>query len=1038
MRGHLSKALVPAILTAVACATAVAASGQGVRVDSETFGGLRARAIGPATMSGRITALDAVAGDRTTVFVATAGGGLWKSADGGIVFKPVFDRHNQSVGAVTVDRANPRVVWAGTGESWVRNSVAPGDGVYRSSDGGDSWTRVGLEQTERISRIVIHPKDAATVYVCALGAMSADHPDRGVYRTTDAGKTWEKILFVAPTTGCADLAIDPQDPTRLYAGMWQFRRQPWHFTSGGPGSGLYRSTDGGATWSRLSAGLPPGELGRIAVAVAPSSPSRVYATVEAARTMLYRSDDRGDTWAALSDASAVTTRPFYYSRLVIDPLEASRLYKVGQTAAASEDGGRTFGGIGGGGLFGPSYHPDVHDVWINPANSEHVIIGTDGGVYISYNRGTTFRFVGGLPVSQFYHVSVDMEVPYNVYGGLQDNNTWYGPSRRAGGVANRHWNSLTGGDGFWVFVDPTDSDIVYSEYQGGNLFRTRKSTLESKDIKPSPAAGEAKYRFNWNTPIHLSPNDPGTLYYAAQFVFRSRDRGESWTRISPDLTTNDPAKLQQHTSGGLTLDNSTAENHCTIFAIAEAPGQPGVIWVGTDDGQVQLTRDGGGTWANLTANLRGVPPHTWVSSIDASRHAPGTAFVTFDGHWTGDMAPYVFRTTDFGATWTALATPDLKGYVHIVRQDPVNPDLLFVGTEFGLFVSLDAGRQWAQFTANLPNVAVRDLVIHPRDHDLVLATHGRGIYVIDDLTPLRALSAEALERDVAFLPVRPSAMVAPVSDSSTNGDGEFVGDTPSESASIVYYLKRRHMVGDMRLEVYDQQGTLVATLDALKRRGLNRVEWPMRSKVPRSAPGTAGPTSLFALLGPRVPAGTYHVKMIKADQTYESTVTLVPDPRSRHTDEDRQIQQQTVRTLYGMVEQLAYVVSAVIDARDQVRDRAGRVADGQALKARLTALADELERQRTALAATQRGEGISGEQKLREEIGALYGNVNGYEGRPTRSQLDRMAVLQRDLDAALAAFEATLAKQAAGLAPQLASLKLAPITRLTREAWDKR
>lgn len=1038
MREHLSKVLVPAILTAVACATAVAASGQGVRVDSETFGGLRARAIGPATMSGRISAIDVVAGDRTTILAAAAGGGLWKSVDGGLVFKPVFDRHNQSIGAVTVDRSNPKVVWVGTGESWVRNSVSPGDGVYRTTDGGDNWSRVGLEQTERISRIAIHPKDPATVYVCALGAMSADHPDRGVYRTTDAGKTWEKVLYVAPNTGCADLAIDPEDPARLYAGMWQFRRQPWHFTSGGPGSGLYRTTDGGATWTRLGQGLPTGDLGRIGLAVAPSKPALVYATIEAAKTRLYRSEDRGETWTALSDAGAVTTRPFYYSRLVVDPANADRIYKVGQVASASEDGGKTFGSIGGGGLFGPSYHADVHDVWVNPANSEHVIIGTDGGVYVSYNRGTTFRFVGSLPVSQFYHVSVDMDQPYNVYGGLQDNNTWYGPSRRPGGIANRHWNSLTGGDGFWTFVDPTDPDIVYSEYQGGNLFRTRKSTLETKDIKPSPAAGEAKFRFNWNTPIHLSPNDPGTLYYAAQFLFRSRDRGESWERISPDLTTNDPAKLQQHTTGGLTLDNSTAENHCTIFAIAETPGHREVIWVGTDDGNVQLTRDGGKTWTNLAANIRGVPPRTWVSSIEASRHAAGTAFVTFDGHWTGDMAPYVFRTTDFGATWTALATADLKGYVHVLKQDSVNPDLLFLGTDSGLFVSVDAGRSWAQFSANLPNVAVRDLVIHPRDHDLVVATHGRGIYVIDDITPLRALTAQVLESDVAFLPVLPSPMIAPASDSSVNGDAEFSGDTPSESAVIVYYLKRRHMLGDMRLEIYDQQGAKVATLDASKRRGLNRVEWPMRTKPPRTAPGTAGPTSLFALLGPRVPAGTYAVKMIKANETYESTVTLVPDPRSRHTDADRLAQGQAVRTLFGLVERLAYVVSAVVDARDQARDRAARLPDASPLKTRLTALADELERQRTGLAATQRGEGISGEQKLREEIGALYGNVNGYEGRPTQSQLDRMKVLSGELEAALAAFDATLAKDASALGPQLAGMKLAPITKLTWEAWDKR
>jgi photosystem II stability/assembly factor-like uncharacterized protein len=1032
MRDTLLKARALAVVTAVACATAVPVLAQGVRVDSETFGGLRARAIGPAAMSGRISALDVVAGDRTTIYAGAAGGGLWKSVDGGLVFKPVFDRHNQSIGAVSVDPSNAKIVWVGTGESWVRNSVSIGDGVYRSTDAGDNWTRAGLEQTERIARIVVHPKDGNTVYVCALGALFNDHPERGVFRTKDAGKTWEKVLFVAPDTGCADLAIDPQDPSRLYAGMWQARRQPWTFTSGGPNSGFYRSTDGGATWSRMTNGLPEGDLGRVAIAVSPARPSLVFATVEAKKTMLYRSDDRGDSWKALSDGSAVTSRPFYFSRLVADPVNVDRVYKMGLSAAASEDGGKTFGGIGG------NYHSDVHDLWINPKNPEHLVIGTDGGVYVSYNRGTTFRFVGSLPVSQYYHVSVDMAWPYNVYGGLQDNSTWYGPSRRSGGIANKHWYSLTGGDGFWAFPDPADPDLVYNEYQGGNLFRIRKSTLEAKDIKPTPKAGEPKLRFNWNSPIHMSPNGPGTIYYAAQFLFRSRDKGESWERLSPDLTTNDPEKQKQAVSGGLTLDNSTAENHCTIFAIAESPKNRNVIWAGTDDGNLQVTRDGGRTWANVSANVTGVPPRTWVSSIEAGRFEEGTAFATFDGHMTGDMRPYVYKTADFGTTWQALAPGDLKGYAHVVKQDLVNPDLLFAGTEFGLWISVDGGRQWGQFSANLPNVAVRDIAIHPRDHDVVLATHGRGVYIIDDITPLRTLTAKTLESDVAFLPSRPAPMITPVSEFGFNGDAEFVGDSPSEAAVIVYYLKKRHMIGDMRLEVYDPKGTLVTTLDASKRRGLNRAEWPMRAKPPRAAPGTAGPTSMAALLGPRAPAGTYTVKMIKGDAAYSSTVTLVPDPASRHTDADRALQGQTVRTLFGMVERLGYLVTALIDARDQARSRAAQVPEKDPLKKRMTALADNLERQRVAVVATQRGEGISGEQKLREEIGALYGNVNGYEGQPTQSQLDRMAVLDGELKAATASFDTIMAKEGTAVGAALARLKLAPLTKLTWEAWDKR
>ncbi|MCX6553266.1 MAG: glycosyl hydrolase, partial [Acidobacteria bacterium] len=830
---------------------------------------------------------------------------------------------------------------------------------------------------------------------------------------------------------------DPRDASVVYAGMWQFRRQPWFFTSGGPKSGLYRSRDGGSTWERLSKGLPEGDLGRIALALAPAQPNVVLATVEARKTMIYRSEDQGDSWTGLSDSSFVNVRPFYFSRMVVDPKNANRIYKMGLYASVSDDGGKTFAGLGGGGFSGATYHSDVHDIWVNPKNPEQLIIGTDGGVYMSYDRGTTFRFVGSLPVSQFYHVSFDMAWPYNVYGGLQDNSTWYGPSRKPGGIANKHWNSLTGGDGFWAFPDPNDPDTVYNEYQGGNLVRIRKSTLESKDIKPTPKAGEPKYRFNWNTPIHMSANDPGTLYYASQFLFRSRDRGESWERISPDLTTNDPAKLKQNESGGLTLDNSTAENHCTIFAIAESPRNRNVIWAGTDDGNLQVTRDGGKTWVNAAPSVPGVPPRTWVSGIEASRHADGTAYVTFDGHLTGDVKPYVFKTTDFGATWVALASAGMKGYAHVVKEDLVNPGLLFVGTEFGLWVSVDGGAQWAQFSANLPNVAVRDIAIHPRDHDLILATHGRGLYIIDDITPLRTLTAEVLASDVAFLAARPAPMITSQSEFGFNGDADFVGVNPTEGAVITYYLKKRHMIGDLKLEVSDTQGTVLSVIPGGKRRGINRVEWTMRSRAPRTAPGAGIIPSLGALMGPRVLPGTYAVRMIKGKDTHTSSVTLVPEPGSQHSDADRALQLQTAQKLYAMVERLAYLVDAVADSRSQVRAAANGLPPRDPLRKRLEALAEDLDAQRTALASSQRGEGISGEEKLREEIGLLYGNVNAYEGRPTRSQLDRVVVLDGSLEAAVAACQKAVAGDAS-LKAQLARKKIAPIVMLTPEAWNTR
>ncbi|HET6372970.1 MAG TPA: glycosyl hydrolase, partial [Candidatus Polarisedimenticolia bacterium] len=849
-----------AMLFATAAATA-----QEVKIDAETFGGLEARSIGPAVMSGRIAAIDAVPSDRWTIYVGSASGGLWKSSDGGFRFKPVFDKNTQSIGAIAIDQANPATVWVGTGETWVRNSVSVGDGLYKTTDGGDSWTRVGLEDSERIAQVRIDPANPDTVYACATGHLWNANPQRGVFKTTDGGKTWQKVLSVDDNTGCADLAIDPQDGRILYAAMWQFRRSPDFFTSGGPGGGLFKSTDGGATWRKLAKGLPTGDLGRIAVAVAPSRPSVVYATVEAKKTALYRSDDLGESWTEMNSSSNVTGRPFYFSRLVVDPTDFNRVYKPGYTLTFSTDGGKTFSGAGQGG--DGAVHPDHHALWINPRNPEQMLIGTDGGVYESRDRANNWRLIGSLPVAQFYHVSYDMLQPYNVYGGLQDNGSWVGPSRTNGAITARHWKVLGGGDGFWAFVDPKDQDTAYVEYQGGNLLRVTQSTGETKEVKPLPREGEPEYRFNWNTPIHLSPTRVGTLYYGSQFLFRSTDKGETWERISPDLTTNDPAKQRQEESGGLTVDNSSAENHCTIFSISESPKNKDVIWAGTDDGNLQVTRDGGKTWTNVSGKVTGLPKGTWVSRVEAGRFAEGTAYATFDGHMTGDMVTHVYRTKDHGATWQSLATDEVRGYAHVIVEDLVNPDLLFLGTESGLFVSVDGGKQWGQFTGGLPNVAVRDLAIHPRESDLLIATHGRGIYILDDLTPLRKLTSQVVNSDVAFLESRPSTLIIPAGEQRFDGGTEFEGRSPEEAAFITYYFKKRHMFGDLKLEIYDSKGTLVSTLPGGKRRGINRVAWPMRLTAPKVPKAASLVPNFFSFVGPRVPDGTYTVKMIKGKET---------------------------------------------------------------------------------------------------------------------------------------------------------------------------
>ena len=1002
-----------------------------VKVDSDTISGLDARAIGPAVMSGRIAAMDAVwEQNRLTLYVGSASGGVWKSTNGGTTFKPVFDKHTQSIGAVAVDPQNPKTVWVGTGESWVRNSVSVGDGVYRSTDGGESWTHLGLKDTERIAAVVVDAKDSNTAYVCATGHLWNSNPERGVFKTSDAGRTWQKVLSINDDTGCAMLDADPQDPKTLYAAMWQFRRRPWTFSSGGPGSGLFKTTDGGKTWTKLTKGLPEGDLGRIGVRVAPSNPKVVYAVVEAKRSALFRSDDAGATWAELNNGANIVGRPFYFANLYVDPKDEKRVYKPGTFLSISEDAGKTFSQIAG------SVHSDFHAMWIDPKNPERVLVGTDGGLYSTEDRGARWRFHANLPISQFYHVSVDMARPYNVYGGLQDNSSWYGPSSAVGGVQNKHWRSVYGGDGFWVFEDPSDPDYVYAEYQGGNLARINRRTLETRDIKPLPRAGE-KFRFNWNAPVHISPTQKGTIYFGSQFLFRSRDRGDSWERISPDLTTNDPEKQKQEQSGGLTVDNSDAEAHTTIYTISESPKNGQVVWAGTDDGNLQVTRDGGRTWANVVRNVPNLPANTWVSYVTASNFDAATAYATFDGHMTGDMKTYVYKTSDYGRTWTPLASADVEGYAHVIKEDTVNKDLLFLGTEFGLFVSLDGGRQWARFRGGeMPRVAVRDIVVHPRDHDLVLATHGRGIWIVDDITPLRALTPELLASDAAFVQSATPVQTIPASEFNFAGDAEFTGRPESENAQIVYYQRKRHIFGDLKFEIYDAAGNLVSTIPGAKRRGLNRVEWSMRMKAPKLPPAAGLVPNFFSLVGPRVPAGTYTVKMIKDKETYTTNIQLVADPRSPHTPEDRALQFVTVNRLYGMLGDLTFTVDTLADARAQANERLSKLVADDPARKEVESLLRSLDAVRARLVATREGGGITGEVRVREKVGQLYGSINAYDGRPSRSQLDRIAELGKELSAAVAEFDALAKKQLPAANAALEQKRLPPIKLMTKQDWE--
>ena len=722
-------------------------------VDPDLLAGMKARSIGPSGMSGRVAAVDAVESNPDVIWAGAATGGVWKSVDGGLTWRPVFDEQPvAAIGALAIDQSNPDVVWVGTGEGNVRNSVSIGNGVYRTLDGGRTWQHLGLEKSERIYRIVLHPSDPDVAWVTAMGQLWGENPERGVYKTEDGGKTWDRVLHVDAKTGAADLVMDPSNPNHLIASMWQFRRWPWYFKSGGPGSGLYSTWDGGRTWKKATEedGLPAGELGRIGLAISRSNPEIVYAMVEASPSALLRSADGGKSWQTVNTRYDVNPRPFYFGDIRVDPVWPNRVYSLDYDVRVSNDSGKTFEvGVSGGEI-----HGDFHALWINPNNPDHLISAGDGGLGISHDRGRTNRAVLNVPLAQYYHVAVDNEVPYNVYGGLQDNGSWRGPSSSwtFDGIRNYQWQVVGDGDGFETLPEPADALVGYSMAQGGFLGRYDLRTYELRGIRPWGPDG-VKLRFNWNAGLATDPFTPGTIYYGSQFLHKSTDRGETWTIISPDLTTNDPEKQKQDDSGGLTVDVTAAENHTTIIAVAPSALQQGVIWVGTDDGRLHVTRDGGKTWDSVEKNVKGVPADTWIPEIRPSKFDPAGAFVVFDNHRRSDFKAYVYRTDDWGKTWKALSTEGTRGYALNIEQDPVNKDLLFLGTEFGLWFSRDAGRSWTRWTQGLPTVSVMDMVIHPRDQDLVLGTHGRALYVIDDIRPLRDLSDEVAAKPLHLFPI---------------------------------------------------------------------------------------------------------------------------------------------------------------------------------------------------------------------------------------------------------------------------------------------
>ena len=975
----------------------------------EIFGAVRARQIGPAVMSGRVIDLEAHPTNSKVFYVAAAGGGVWQTNNSGVTFNPIFDKYTQCIGTVELDPNDPdKTIWVGTGETWTRNSVSIGNGVYKTTDGGQNWEHMGLPNSERISNIIVNPKNSNEVLVGVLGALWGDSAERGIYKTTDGGKTWKNIFYINSSTGCSELIMDPSNPDILYAAFWEFRRTAFSFNSGGLNSALYKSTDGGRSWNKIHNGFPSGKLGRITVAVAPSNSSILYSAIEAEKPEdkgLYKSEDAGLNWKKLNGDFQLVVRPFYFSRLVIDPKNPDIILKAGLSGYISKDGGKTFRSIDGG------VHSDFHDYIFDPNDSNKIIVGTDGGVYRSYDGGSVWEMVKGLPLSQYYHVSVDNRKPYWVYGGLQDNGSWVGPSKKVGGIKNSDWISVGYGDGFRVYPHPSDPNTVYSEMQGAeNIWRVDVAKSQAKTIKPYPIDGDPKLRFNWNAALSTSVHNPDRLYVGSQFVHVSEDKGETWRKLSPDLTTNDPKKQLQEDSGGLSADNSGAENHCTVFTINESPLDKDIIWVGTDDGNIQVTMDGGKSWNNMTANLAGVPKNTWTYFIEPSNFDKNTAYAVFDGHTQNDMKAYVMKTTDAGKTWNSIVGSQIPVFARCIKEDPKNPNLLYLGTEWGLYVTVDGGQNWAKFENNMPAVAVHYMAIQRDENALVMATHGRGIIIIDDVTPLREITEEALDKELEFITVKPTVINESSMFQSFPAVGEYVGNNPTTSARIVYFMNKRHTFGKMTMAVYDMEGKKIADLNPGKSKGINEVQWNYTLAPPKTAKGKSFTFGAFA--GLTVPAGDYTVKLTKGNKEYTQTIALKYDENSIHSDEDRKIRDEKGMELYNMMESLAYEVDKLDMLQKTAEEIIPLIKDKKLAKQlNLPAYIKEIEDLRKVLVVTT-GDNYVGtaEPQLREKIATLYGEVAGYAGKPSGAQIGNLALLSSKLTEAKAKVEMSVKK----------------------------
>ena len=1027
------------------------------RLDAETFKGLELRNIGPFNMSGRVTDVEGIPGNPRVLYVGAAAGGMWKTTNGGLTFEPIFDDQPiASVGDFALAPSQPEVLYLGSGESNVRNSVSFGNGVYKSTDGGKTWNYLGLEDTRHISRVKVHPQDPDTVYVGALGHMFGPNEERGVFRSRDGGTTWEKVLYTDDRHGVADLDLHPRNPNLLFAALWHFERKPWTMTSGSEEGGVYRSVDGGSTWQKLDKGLPK-LMGRIGVKVAPSDPQIVYVIAESNEGTLFRSNDGGDTFEKVTDDVKIVSRGFYYTDLRVDPVDPNRIYAVSSRLFRSIDGGRSFERIA------RTVHVDFHSLWIDPQDPDRLWNGNDGGVAVSYDRGDTWEPIRNLPLAQFYQVFYDHQRPfYRLGGGLQDNGTWIGPSRTREplGVQEDDWRMMSFGDAYYVVPHPEKEHLFLSESQAGGIVRTDLRNRQQLDVSPQPRrndggpAGELPFRFNWNAPIVASPHDPGTVYFAGNVVWKTHDFGDHWEQISPDLTTNDPEKMG--TAGGpVWPENTTAEYHCTILSLAESPAQADVIWVGTDDGNLQLTRDGGQNWTNVVGNVPGVPAHAPVSHVEPSRTAPGTAYVSFDRHMFDDFRPHVFKTTDFGATWTPRARGiDPNAWVWVVREDADNPNLLYAGTELGLYASFDAGENWQRMHfGDLPTVPVHDILIHPREKDLIVGTHGRAIWVLDDTTPLSQWSQVSADAPAHLFEPRPALRYPRRNTRYGLGDKETLVANPDYGALLTYYLRDDVGPEDVGpedvgpedvgpededqhgedenpeeeapekpviLEILDAEGEVLRTLDDLETGpGLHRVTWDLTLEPPFSRTLEEGEVGDFSAppSGPSVLPGTYTARLTVNGESFEAPVVVELDPTL-------DLSSETLENLHRLGVELTRMQSAVnrvlrgvdlLQGQLESLEKSRELLEKE-LPPEVTELfqgfEESLEQRRVDFIRSDEKPFWSQGPKLGDLLGGLFGDFDRSFAKPTAAQLNFMDTLRGEWRTAMEAWNRFLNEDA--------------------------